>query len=206
MSTDPKIENFTSLTQSNNSSFLPQHRQQQPFSNFSFSPKQGRKHIAAQFQTNAINLGDVPPIARPPQQQTVQSWQQPEFLKTQPLNENTRDKTLKAELEWKIWKFQRNVKKVIDRMAAGDAGDYSYELDKMIADSRLSQEFRGISEVSIILKLLLEKIMDKSKFHNVAVRVCTIFRGKLNNYSRIPILQTSKGKENWFKKSGVSQN
>ena len=98
------------------------------------------------------------------------------------------------------------MKKVIDRMAAGDAGDYSYELDKMIADSRLSQEFQGISEVSIILKLLLEKIMDKSKFDNVAVRVCTIFRGTLNNYSRILILQTFKGKENWFKKSGVSRN
>lgn len=180
VNTEPKLENFTSLAKNNSSSFLRQHLQQPPFSNFSFSPKQGRKHIAAQFQTNNTNLGDVQPISHPPQQQTVQSWQQLEFLKTQPLSENTRDKSLKAELEWKIWKFQRNVKKVIDSMAAGNVGDYSYELDKLIADSRLSQEFQGISEVSIILKLLLEKVMDKVKFSNVAVRVCMIFRGTLH--------------------------
>lgn len=175
MNTEPKLENFTSALKGN----MPQHKQQPPFSNFSFSPKQGRKNIAAQFQSNAVNLGDLPPIAHPPQQHTVQPWQKPELLKTQPLNENTKDKKLKAELEWKIWKFQRNVKKVIDRMAADDAGDYAHELDKMIADSRLSQEFQGISEVSIILKLLLDKVLEKSKFDNVAVRVCTIFRGTL---------------------------
>lgn len=180
VNTEPKLENFTSSIENNNSSFLPQHLHQPPFSNFSFSPKQGRKHIAAQFQTNNTNLGDVPSISHPLQQQTVQPWQLPEFIKTQPLNENTRDKTLKAELEWKIWKFQRNVKKVVDSMAAGDVGNYLYELKKLIADSKLSQEFQGISEVSIILKLLLEKVMDKVKFGNVAVRVCMIFRGTLH--------------------------
>ena len=118
-------------------------------------------------------------MSQPLQPRTFQPWQQPEFLKTQPLNENTRDKELKAELEWKIWKFQRNVKKVIDRMAAGDNGDYSHELNKLIADSRLSQEFQGTSEVSIILKLLLEKVLDKVKFDNVAVKVCTVLRGTL---------------------------
>ena len=178
--TEPKLENFTSFTQSRNSSFQPLPRQQSPFSNFSFSPKQGRSNIAAQFQTNAaVNLGDIPPMSQPLQPQTFQPWQQPEFLKTQPLNENTRDKELKAELEWKIWKFQRNVKKVIDRMAAGDNGDYSHELNKLIADSRLSQEFQGTSEVSIILKLLLEKVLDKVKFDNVAVKVCTVLIGTL---------------------------
>ena len=171
MKEEPNLENFTSLQKGN----VPQHKQWSPFSNFSFSPKQGRKNIAAQFQSNAVNLGDVPPVAH--QQHNVQPWKKPEFLKTQPLNENTKDKTLKAELEWKIWKLQRKVKKVIDRMAVDDAGDYSHELDQIIADSRLSQEFQGISEVSIVLKLLLDKVLEKSKFASVAVRVCTIFRG-----------------------------
>lgn len=170
MNAEPKLENFTSAPKGN----VPQHKQWSPFSNFSFSPKQGRKNIAAQFQSNAVNLGDVPPDAQ--QQHNVQPWQKPEFLKTQPLNENTKDKTLKAELEWKIWKLQRKVKKVIDRMAIDDAGNYSHELDQIIADSRLSQEFQGISEVSIVLKLLLDKVLEKSKFSSVAVRVCTIFR------------------------------
>ena len=174
MNREPKLENFTSALKGN----IPQHKQWPPFSNFSFSPKQGRKNIAAQFQSNAVNLEDVPPIAHPQQQQhNIQPWQKPEFLKTQPLNENTKDKSLKAELEWKIWKLQRNVKKVIDRMAVDDAGNYSHELDQMIADSRISQEFHGISEVSIILKLLMDKVLEKSKFDCVAVRVCTIFRG-----------------------------
>jgi len=173
MNTEPKLENFTSALKGN----TPQHKQWSPFSNFSFSPKQPRKNIAAQFQSNASNLGDIPPIANTQQQHNIQPGQKPEFLKTQPLNENTRDKTLKAELEWKIWKFQRNVKKVIDCMAVDDTRDYSHKLDQMIADSRLSQEFQGISEVSIILKLLMDKVVEKSKFDSVAVKVCTIFRG-----------------------------
>ena len=172
MNTEAKLENFSSAPKGN----IPQHKQWSPFSNFSFSPKQGRKNIAAQFQSNAVNLGDVPPVAHP-QQYNVQPCQKLEFLKTQPLNENTKDKSLKAELEWKIWKFQRNVKKVIDRMAVDDAGDYSHELDQIIADSRLSRDFQGISEVSIVLKLLLDKVLEKLKFDSVAVRVCTIFRG-----------------------------
>ena len=177
MSAEPKLENFTSAPKGN----IPQHKQWSPFSNFSFSPKQGRKNIAAQFQSNAVNLGDVPPIAHPQQQHNIQLWQKPEFLKTQPLNENTKDKALKAELEWKIWKLQRTVKKVIDRMAVDDSGDYSHELDQIIVDTRLSQEFQGISEASIVLKLLLDKVLEKSKFESVAVRVCTIFRGTFNN-------------------------
>lgn len=178
INTEHKLENFASLPHTNNSSFLQQHDQQPPFSNFAFSPKLGRSHIAAQFQSNLVNKGDLSTISRPPQQQTVQSFQQPEFLKAQPLNENTRDKTLKAELDWKIWKFQRSVKKVLDNMVANNAENYSHEFDKIIAESRLSQEFQGISEVSIIIKLLLEKVMDGNKFGNVAVRVCTIFRGQ----------------------------
>lgn len=178
INTEPKLENFTSAQKGN--IHVPQHKQWSPFSNFSFSPKQGGKNIAAQFQSNAVNLGDVPPGAQ--QQHNVQAWQKPEFLKTQPLNENTKDKTLKAELEWKIWQFQRKVKKVIDRMAVDDAGNYSHELDQIIANSRLSQEFQGISEVSIVLKLLLDKVLEKSKFASVAVKVCTIFRGTFSNY------------------------
>ena len=178
INTEPKLENFTSAQKGN--IHVPQHKQWSPFSNFSFSPKQGRKNIAAQFQSNAVNLGDVPSGAQ--QQRNVQAWQKPEFLKTQPLNENTKDKTLKAELEWKIWQLQRKVKKVIDRMAVDDAGNYSHELDQIIANSRLSQEFQGISEVSIVLKLLLDKVLEKSKFASVAVKVCTIFRGTFSNY------------------------
>lgn len=178
INTEPKLENFTSAQKGN--IHVPQHKQWSPFSNFSFSPKQGRKNIAAQFQSNAVNLGDVPPGVQ--QQHNVQAWQKPEFLKTQPLNENTKDKTLKAELEWKIWQLQRKVKKVIDRMVVDDAGNYSHELDQIIANSRLSQEFQGISEVSIVLKLLLDKVLEKSKFASVAVKVCTIFRGTFSNY------------------------
>ena len=179
MSAEPKLENFTSAPKGN----IPQHKPWSPFSNFSFSPKQGRKNIAAQFQSSAVNLGDVPPVAHPQQLHNIQPLQKLEFLKTQPLNENTKDKALKAELEWKIWKLQRTVKKVIDRMAVDDSEDYSHELDQIIADSRLSQEFQGISEVSIVLKLLLDKVLEKSKFESVAVRVCTIFRGTFDNKS-----------------------
>lgn len=171
------LENFTSLPQRSNSSSLQQRNQQAPFSNFAFSSKLGRSHIAAQFHSNLGNKEDLSTISRPPQQQT--SFQQPEFLKMQPLNENTRDKTLKAELDWKIWKFQRNVKRVLDKMVANNSEDYMHEFYKIIAESRLSQEFKGISEVSIIVKLLLEKVMDGSKFDNVAVRVCTMLRGKM---------------------------
>jgi len=170
------LENFTSLPQRSNSSSLQQRNQQAPFSNFAFSPKLGRSHIAAQFHSNLGNKEDLSTISRPPQQQT--SFQQPEFLKMQPLNENTRDKTLKAELDWKIWKFQRNVKRVLDKMVANNSEDYTHEFYKIIAESRLSQEFKGISEVSIIVKLLLEEVMDGSKFDNVAVRVCTMLRDK----------------------------
>lgn len=137
-------------------------------------------NIAAQFQTNtAPYLGDTnnSPRTQPLQQQTFQPWKQPEFLKTQPLNENTRDKELKAELEWKIWKFQRNVKKLIGRMVVDDDVDYLPELGKLIADSRISQDFPGVSEVSITLKLLLERVIDNVKFQNVAVKVCTLLRG-----------------------------
>lgn len=178
-STEPKLENFTSLTQSRNSSFQSVQRlPQSPFSNFSFSPKQGRSNIAAQFQTNnSTNVGDNSAITQPLQQQTFQPWHQSECLKTQPLNENTRDEELKAELKWKIWKFQRNVKKLIDHMAVGDNGDYLQELNKLIADTRISQEFPGVSEVSVTVKLLLEKVINNVKFENVAVKVCTLFRG-----------------------------
>ena len=114
----------------------------------------------------------------PLQKQTLQ-FQQPEFLKQQPLHENTRDKTIKAELDWKIWKFQRNVKKVLDRMVEDSSKDYSHDFEKIIADSRLSQDFQGISEVSVILQLLLEQVMDGNKYGSVAVSVCTMFRGNL---------------------------
>lgn len=179
MNTEHKIENFTSLPPSSISSFSQQRGHQPAFSNFAFSPKLGRSQIAAQFQTNLVNKGDVGANSQPQQQQSMQPFPQPEFLRLQPLNESTRDKTLKAELDWKIWKFQRNIKKVLDRMVADiNAEDYLSELDRIIAESRLSLDFPGISEVSIILKLLLEKVMDGNKFENVAVRVCTIFRGK----------------------------
>lgn len=78
---------------------------------------------------------------------------------------------------WKIWKFQRNVKKLIDLMAVDDDVDYLHELVKLIADSRISQEFPGVSEVSITLKLLLERVIDNVKFQNVAVKVCTLLKG-----------------------------
>ena len=177
MDSEHKMENFTSLPQSN-SSLLQQYDQQPPFTNFTFSPKLGRSHIAAQFQTNAVNKGELPTNSQTHQQQTVQTFAQPEFLKMQPLSETTRDKSLRAELDWKIWKFKRNVKKVLDKMSANSEEDYSRELEKITAESRLSQEFPGISELSIILELLLEKVMDGSKFDNVAVRVCTMLGGK----------------------------
>lgn len=174
MNKEHKLDNITALPQSNNP-FLPLHDQQPPFSNFAFSPKPGRSHIAAQFQSNFVNKEDVPLNSQLPQKQTLQ-FQQPEFLKIQPLNENSRDKKLKAELDWKIWKFQRNVKKVLDKMTAeSNTEDYSHDFSKIIAESRLSQEFQGISEVSVILKLLLEKVMDGNTFDSVAVKVCTIF-------------------------------
>lgn len=176
MDTEHEMENFTSMPQSN-SLLLQQCDQQPPFMNFTFSPKLGRSHIAAQFQTNAINKGELPTNSQPHQQQTVQTFPQPEFLKMQPLSETTRDKTLKAELDWKIWKFKRNVKKVLDKMSANNGEDYRHELEKITAESRLSQEFPGISALSIILELLLEKVMDGNKFDNVAVRVCTMLRG-----------------------------
>ena len=120
--------------------------------------------------------------SQPLQKQTLQ-FQQPEFLKQQPLHENTRDKTIKAELDWKIWKFQRNVKKVLDKIVEDSSKDYSHDFEKIIADSRLSQDFQGISEVSVILKLLLEQVMDGNKYGSVAVSVCTMFRGILSIFS-----------------------
>ena len=187
MDTELELENFTSLPQSN-SSLSQQHDQHPPFTNFTFSPKLGRSHIAAQFHTNVVNKADLPTNAQRHQQQTMETSPQPEFLKTQALSESTRDKTLKAELDWKIWKFKRNVKKFLDKMLASNGEEYSHELKKITAESRLSQEFPGISELSIILELLLEKVMDGNKFDNVAVRVCTILRGKFFCYNCLVIL------------------
>lgn len=176
MNSEPKLDKYSSLPQSNSNSLLQQHDQQHPpFSNFAFSPKIGRSHIAAQFQTKQTKKEDQSLNSQPLQKQTLP--QQAEFLKQQPLHENTRDKTIKAELDWKIWKFQRNVKKVLERMEADSSKDYSHDFEKIIADSRLSQDFQGISEVSVILQLLLEQVMDGNKYGSVAVSVCTMFRG-----------------------------
>ena len=172
-----KLENFTSLSQSNHSSFLKQNDQPPSFSNFSFSPKLSRGHLAAQFQSLGKNEGGTR-NPQPQQQKPMQAFLQPELLKVQPLNETTRDKTLKAELDWKIWRFQRNIKKLLDKIATNEISDFSQELDKLVANSRLSQEFPGISELSIILSLLLERVMDGDKFHSAAVKVCVVLRGK----------------------------
>ena len=183
MNSEPKLDKYPSLPQSNSNSLLQQHDQPHPpFSNFAFSPKIGQSHIAAQFQTKQAKMENQSLNSQPLQKQTLQ-FQQPEFLKQQPLHENTRDKTIKAELDWKIWKFQRNVKKVLDRMVEDSLKDYSHDFEKIIADSRLSQDFQGISEVSVILKLLLEQVMDGNKYGSVAVNVCTMFRGILSIFS-----------------------
>ena len=177
MNSEPKLDKYSSLPQSNSNSLLQQHDQPHPpFSNFAFSPKIGRSHIAAQFQTKQAKTEDQSLNSQPLQKQTLQ-FQQPEFLKQQPLHENTRDKTIKAELDWKIWKFQRNVKKVLDKIVEDSSKDYSHDFEKIIADSRLSQDFQGISEVSVILKLLLEQVMDGNKYGSVAVSACTMLRG-----------------------------
>ena len=176
MDSELKLDKYSSLPQSNSNSLLQQHDQQHP-PFFAFSPKIGRSNIAVQFQTKRV-IEDQSLNSQPLQKQTLQS-QPPEFLKQQPLHENTRDKTIKAELDWKIWKFQRNVKKVLDRMIEDTTKDYSHDFEKIIADSRLSQDFQGISELSVILQFLLDKVIDGNKYGSVAVSICTMFRGIL---------------------------
>ena len=155
------------------SSSLPQ-TVHPPYSSFTFWPKPGRGNIAAQFQSSVFNKDNTLTLQLGPNPNVPQ---QTEFIKTQPSSDNTRDKAWKAEVEWKVWKFQRNIRGILNRMALGNDKNVFQELEKMVVESRLSQNFPGISEVFVVLELLVERVLDKGQFDDVAVKVLIMFRG-----------------------------
>lgn len=169
------------------------HQTEQP-SNVSSSSNQkpGRtSNIAANFSlaSNDRTQNKGPRMQWGPENSYPMHPSQPQLLKAQPLSENTEDKTLKAELDWQIWKYQRNVKKMLDRVTLENVDSFETELEQLIADSRLSQNFQGMSEVLVLLQMVVERAVGNSSFGDVAIKLCIVLEGmyQMSSWSVISV-------------------
>lgn len=96
---------------------------------------------------------------------------------------------MKAELDWQIWKYQRNVKKILDRVTLENVDSFETELEQLIADSRLSQNFQGMSEVLVLLQMVVERAVGHSSFGDVAIKLCIVLEGmyQMSSWSVISV-------------------
>ncbi|XP_032230619.2 uncharacterized protein LOC5506343 isoform X2 [Nematostella vectensis] len=161
-------------------------------------PKLGRRSLAAIFSTPVkSDHGEVSKlqayaqeqqqqqhIPRPQLHEYQQQQQQQrdpvrhfEPLKVQPTNENSNDKAMKKELEWQKWKFQRNLKKILDRASLSNIEELSCELAQCVAESRLSQNFKGVSETVVMLEMIIERVLDGKSFSDIATKLCWLLSG-----------------------------
>jgi hypothetical protein len=117
--------------------------------------------------------GEVSQMQSSVQQQQVRNQQQFPISKTQPENE----KMMKKELSWHKWKFQRNIKRVLERITEENVDDLSCDLGTLISESKLSQNFEGVSEVMLLLEMIVDKVLDKKGFAHSAARICHVLSG-----------------------------
>ncbi|XP_031570400.1 uncharacterized protein LOC116304762 [Actinia tenebrosa] len=136
-------------------------------------PVKSDKGIISQLQASVLR-----------QHRLTKNQQQLPVSKT--LNSQDNEKTMKKELSWQKWKFQRNIKKVLEKMTKENIDDLGYDISTSIADSQLSKNFDGVSEVMLVLEMIVEKVLDKKGFENQGARICYILSGldilRFSNY------------------------
>lgn len=101
------------------------------------------------------------------------------IAKPQPSTNNSQEKNLKTELSWQKWKFQRNIKRLFDKTDC-DAYDIGLEIATMINNSKLSQDFEGVSEVMMVVEMITERVLDKDDFGSMAAKICSSLTGMDN--------------------------
>lgn len=120
------------------------------------------------------------PIAKPQLSSSSVTQASPSVSQSSPAA-NNKEKTLKTELSWQKWKFQRNIKRLFDK-TDGDPGDIGLEVGEWIKAGKLSQVFDGVSEVMIVLEMITERVLDRDGFVSLAAKICSSLSSKLLHF------------------------